>query len=91
MSHHDKRPAFPSHFNNFSDHNELAPDGQLVPPRTSVFMPGMTLRQYFAANAPEVPDDFAWKNGETDLVQRIARWRWQYADLMLATENGAQQ
>jgi hypothetical protein len=44
---------------------------------------GMSLRDYFAAHAPEVPDDFAWSNGETDLIQRMIRWRYYYADAML--------
>jgi len=45
---------------------------------------GMTLRDYFAAHAPAVPNDFGWADGETDLVQRMTRWRYAYADSMLA-------
>jgi len=44
---------------------------------------GMTLRDYFAAHAPDVPDDFGWEDHETDCVQRIARWRFHYAAAML--------
>ncbi|HDS0936974.1 TPA: hypothetical protein QDZ12_000169 [Pseudomonas putida] len=45
---------------------------------------GLTIRDYFAAHAPVVPDDFGWATGETDLVQRMTRWRYAYADSMLA-------
>ncbi|HDS1693792.1 TPA: hypothetical protein QEM72_004376 [Pseudomonas putida] len=45
---------------------------------------GLTIRDYFAAHAPCVPDDFDWASGETDLVQRMTRWRYAYADSMLA-------
>ncbi len=44
---------------------------------------GVTVRDYFAAHAPEPPNDFAWKDGETDVVQRLVRWRFAYADAML--------
>ena len=49
---------------------------------------GMTLRDYFAAHAPETPS--WWMNGYkeslTDLMlvgEHISRWRWVYADEML--------
>lgn len=44
---------------------------------------GMTLRDYFAAHAPDVPDDFGWATGETDSWQRRTRWNYHYADAML--------
>ena len=44
---------------------------------------GMTLRDYFAAKAMEVPNDFGWKNGETDTYQRTVRWAYLSADAML--------
>lgn len=45
---------------------------------------GMTLRDYFAAHAPEPPEDFGWLDGEADSIQRITRWNWAYADAMIA-------
>ena len=47
-------------------------------------VPGMRLRDYFAANAPTPPDDFGWASGETDTWHRRARWAFVYADAMLA-------
>lgn len=44
---------------------------------------GMTLRDWFATHAPAVPDDFEWEDGETDLYQRLVRWNWHYADMMI--------
>lgn len=44
---------------------------------------GMTKREYFAAHAPDVPADFPWAEGETDLEQLLVRWRLHYADAML--------
>lgn len=41
---------------------------------------GMSLRDYFAANAPEPPE--SWHGGQrktSDLIE----WRWAYADYML--------
>lgn len=53
----------------------------------------MTLRDYFAAHAPEVPDGFAHlkmqkdendpPKNETDMA-RLARWRYFYADSMVS-------
>lgn len=62
-------------------------------------MDGMSLRDYFAAHAPEVPPDFN-RLSQTTVVndgydrKRVSnmvepyttwmvRWRWHYADLML--------
>lgn len=95
MSRHDKRPAFPSLFNNFYDRNEQAPDGQLVAPRTSVQMIGMTIRQLYAGQAmqgyiaassnctacgPLEPPEFA---------SAIGRDCWIMADALIATEHDA--
>lgn len=45
-------PAFPgSSFQNDSDVNQTAPNGQVVAPGDWVEMPGMSLRDYFAAKA----------------------------------------
>jgi hypothetical protein len=45
---------------------------------------GMSLRDWFATHAPAVPGDFGWQSGETDEAQRLVRWNWHYADLMLS-------
>ena len=44
-------PAFPSPWHNDTDGNATAPDGQACPPDWTVHMPGMSLRDYFAAKA----------------------------------------
>ena len=41
---------------------------------------GMTLRDYFAAHAPEPPA--AWRGGDKKMNDIIV-WRWWYADEML--------
>lgn len=41
---------------------------------------GMTLRDYFAAHAPEAPKE--WRGGDRRLSDVLA-WRWWYADAML--------
>lgn len=48
---------------------------------------GMSLRDYFAAHAPEPPDYVLTTiniNDHAQLAQAFAAWRWQYADAMLA-------
>ena len=42
---------------------------------------GMTLRDYFAAHAPEPYE--SWHDGERSM-KNIIEWRWSYADAMLA-------
>jgi hypothetical protein len=41
---------------------------------------GMTLRDYFAAHAPEPYKN--WHGGDRSIVD-IVQWRWAYADAML--------
>jgi hypothetical protein len=41
---------------------------------------GMTLRDYFAAHAPEPPD--WWRGGDKNVGDVVA-WKWRYADAML--------
>jgi hypothetical protein len=50
-------------------------DGQIV-----ATTGGMSLRDYFAAHAPEPPE--RWHGGDRG-VQDIIDWRWYYADAML--------
>jgi hypothetical protein len=47
-----------------------------------VVQEGMTLRDYFAAHAPPVPDWYI-KMRNSDMEDLI-KWRWYYADAMLA-------
>ncbi|HDR9134415.1 hypothetical protein [Burkholderia vietnamiensis] len=72
----DGGPAFPCHTNPRPGTLNEAPQG-------------MTLRDYFAAHAPDVPDDFDWAAGETDSWQRRARWSFHYADAMLRARGEA--
>lgn len=41
---------------------------------------GMSMRDYFAAHAPEPPK--IWRGGERSIVD-IVQWHWAYADAML--------
>jgi len=45
------------------------------------FMGGMSLRDYFAAHAPNPPE--TWK-AEKDEAANIIVWRWAYADEMIS-------
>jgi hypothetical protein len=47
----DGGPAFPSMWENDGDQNIMAPDGSVVPPGHAIAIPGMSLRDYFAAQA----------------------------------------
>ncbi|PRD80479.1 hypothetical protein C6P76_29335 [Burkholderia multivorans] len=47
----DGGPAFPATWVNDSDLNAIAPNGQVCPPFSSIPLPGMSLRDYFAAKA----------------------------------------
>lgn len=46
----------------------------------AAWFPGMTLRDYFAAHAPEPPR--CWRDGDRRLPD-VIEWRWYYADAML--------
>ncbi|HEF4774347.1 hypothetical protein L0Z16_03475 [Burkholderia multivorans] len=50
----DGGPAFPAAWANDSDLNAIAPNGQVCPPFSSIPLPGMSLRDYFAAKAMRV-------------------------------------
>ncbi|WP_447361574.1 hypothetical protein ACSC95_06005 [Burkholderia vietnamiensis] len=47
----DGGPAFPATWVNDSDLNAIAPNGQVCPPFSSIPLPGMSLRDYFAGKA----------------------------------------
>ena len=42
---------------------------------------GMSLRDYFAAHAPEPP---VWWKYDVEHEEQYYKWRWHYADAMLA-------
>ena len=51
---------------------------------------GMTLRDYFAAKAPQPPADFLRLEIEySDTAAWYARWSWSYADAMLRARGEA--
>ena len=48
---------------------------------------GMTVREYFAAHAPEMPKWFSDSHYHSRVDEKlalIAEWRWAYADAMIA-------
>lgn len=93
----DKRPVFPTEFINEGDRNITSPDGQLVPPGGLVTMPGMTLRQLYAANAMQgylASMQTCPEHGPiepTEYARAIARDCWIMADALIATEHGGGQ
>jgi len=45
---------------------------------------GLTLREYFAAHAPPVPDDWSFQLAEgQSKADRVAAWAFQYAEAMM--------
>lgn len=68
MSKNTGGPAFPT--------TDFLHAGQVVPGSE-----GMSLRDYFAANAPPPPD--RWRGGERD-ANGMASWAYRWADAMLA-------
>ena len=50
---------------------------------SSAYYKGATLRDYFAARAPECPSDWPFTTDPSPLV-RLAQWNYAYADAMLA-------
>lgn len=55
---------------------------------TSPLKVGMTLREYFATHAPEIPSWFLAINA-VDLEENFFKWRWYYADQMIKTRGEA--
>ena len=56
--------------------------------------PGMSLRDYYAAHAPDMPDQW-WLDTKAQYggrvgayAEAIAAWRYFYADAMLAARDG---
>lgn len=54
----DGGPAFPTQWHNDSDMNNSAPNGQTLPPGGIAYLDGMSMRQYYAAHAPDAPEWF---------------------------------
>jgi len=48
--------------------------------------PGMSLRDYFAVHAPNPPD---WWMHDANNEDQFYKWRWHYADAMLAEREKA--
>jgi hypothetical protein len=44
---------------------------------------GMSLRDYFAAHAPEIPSYMVVADSEEEYPESIARWNYIYADAMI--------
>lgn len=64
-------------------------DGKVVALTEGVAQ-GMTLRDYFAAHAPEPPHDFMRTvAGCSNALAYRVRWSWQYADAMLSARGEA--
>ena len=61
-------PAFPQGYDYINDIPLVSPTG-------------MSLRDYFAAHAPDVPA--WWRAAPLDAVANMTAWRWAYADAML--------
>lgn len=78
----DGGPAFPTKWVNDSDINLSAPNGAVVPPGGEEHLPGMTLRDYFAAKAMQ-GNISSVQEGEVVIPDRLARWSYEMADAML--------
>ncbi|MDN7744693.1 hypothetical protein QZM78_11615 [Burkholderia multivorans] len=83
----DGGPAFPATWVNDSDLNAIAPNGQVCPPFSSIPLPGMSLRDYFAAKAMQglAANPEAWDM--TD--EKVAEWAYNAADAMLRARGEA--
>jgi hypothetical protein len=81
----DGGPAFPTAWENDSDMNAQAPDGVVVPPMTTHYLRGMSLRDYFAGQAinaalamkVDLPGDAA------EIAKNAANACYRVADAML--------
>ena len=78
----DRYPAFPGPWRNESDVVVCAPDGQAVPPGAEVYMPGMTLRDWFAAKALQGLLACQRPDFSTSAAKNVTA-AYQFADLML--------
>lgn len=94
MSRHDRRPVFPTEFTNEGDRNITTPDGQVLAPGMMALVPGITLRQLYAAHAMQgylasmKPCPECGPIEPVEFASAIARDCWKMADALIATENG---
>jgi len=58
-------------------------EGGPVYPRVGTGESGMTLRDMFAAQAPDYPLKAPTNETETEAAARLATWAWAYADAVL--------
>ncbi|ABA60039.1 hypothetical protein UXJ26_06030 [Burkholderia multivorans] len=86
----DGGPAFPATWANDSDLNAIAPNGQVCPPFSSIPLPGMSLRDYFAAKVMQgaLADSNVTleKAGDADI---LAKASYRIADAMLRARGEA--
>lgn len=62
---------------------------ETVPPIITSYRSGMTLRDYFAAHAPEPPIFYIENADEQKSYSDIYfEWRWHYADKMMELRHG---
>lgn len=88
----DGGPAFPATWANDSDLNAVAPNGQVVPPFSSIPLPGMTLRDYFAAKAMQAALASVTPGPMTthaEIAEAVAPIAYLIADAMLRTRGEA--
>lgn len=98
----DGGPAFPAAWANDSDLNAIAPNGQVCPPFSSIPLPGMSLRDYFAAKAlqgllADPSTNTAINSTDRDFIERerqkfadlTARAAYRMADAMLRARGEA--
>jgi hypothetical protein len=82
----DGGPAFPCIWGNDGDQNAMAPDGSVVPPGHATTIPGMSLRDYFAAKA--MLGYLAYNADVSDNNDKLAEWSYATADAMLKARKG---
>ncbi len=82
---YDGGPAFPGTWENDSDLNQTAPDGTVVPPLGVRHMPGLSMRDYFAAKAMQAM--LTNVNVAEAPNEKISEWAYQVADAMLAARS----
>lgn len=76
------RRSHQSHWErNVSARNDGGPAFPIPGDQADADFNGLTLRDYFAAHAPEPPK--GWHGGDRS-IRDVVEWHWRYADAMLA-------
>lgn len=75
--------AFPGEWTNTGDGNATAPTGEVIPPRFSVEMPGVTIRQYFAGLAMQAIVASPLLDQDDMPPARVADYAVGYADALI--------